>query len=350
MVDHTHHQPTPPGGAIGPIVQSELPPDAEAFAARAIQRLYLRRWLLVLCVCVTLIFVGVYKLPTVPALLGVLSIIAGGAFIPREGVTRPLALNLRTSSRQLASEAFTGILEGLPSPVILLDAQRRILHYNSLATDLWPALRPGDHISSHIRDPGVLGAVTNAHSGMRARQMVPYDQRVPIERHLEARISWIGRPANVQNVPAPAIMIHLRDLTERERIDRLRTDFVTNASHELRTPLSSLIGFIETLQGAARHDDAARDHFLDIMARQARRMARLIDNLLSLSRIEMRLHLRPDTPVNLVEIAEQVLTDLEPLAGQSGSNTDYVEGLLRALHELGVDDPHVAALATLLER
>ena len=189
-------------------MQSEIPPDAEAFASRAIQRLYLRRWLLVLCVCVTLIFVVLYKLPTVPALFGVLSIIAGGAFIPREGVSRPLALNLRTSGRQLTSEALTGVLEGLPSPVILLDAQRRILHFNSLAIDLWPALRQGDHISSYIRDPGVLAAVTNAHAAMRARQMVPYEQRVPIERHLEGRISWIGRPPNFSRLSdAPTMAI-----------------------------------------------------------------------------------------------------------------------------------------------
>ena len=67
----------------------------------------------------------------------------------------------------------------------------------------------------------------------------------------------------------------------------MRADFVANASHELRTPLASLLGFVETLQGPARNDAAARDRFLAIMRAQANRMARLIDDLLSLSRIEL---------------------------------------------------------------
>jgi len=317
MTDHPHDRRRPLGRFIGDIVTPDLPPTAEAFIQRAVQRLYLRRWLLMLSICVVLIFVGLYQLALVPALFGVLSIMVGGAFFPREGVMRPLRLNLRTGHRQTTNETVTGLLEGLPSAVILLDAQRRIVHFNNLATDFWPAMRQGDHISSYIRDPGVLEAVANAHATMRPRQMVPFEQRVPIERHLEARISWIGRPPSREMPQAAAIMIHLRDLTERERIDRLRTDFVSNASHELRTPLASLIGFIETLQGAARHDDKAREHFLDIMERQARRMARLIDNLLSLSRIEMRMHLRPQSRVNLIEIAEQVEADIEPIAEQA---------------------------------
>ena len=68
----------------------------------------------------------------------------------------------------------------------------------------------------------------------------------------------------------------------------MRADFVANASHELRTPLAALTGFIETLQGPARDDPAARERFLGIMQAQARRMARLIDDLLSLSRIELQ--------------------------------------------------------------
>jgi two-component system phosphate regulon sensor histidine kinase PhoR len=113
-------------------------------------------------------------------------------------------------------------------------------------------------------------------------------------------------------------MIYIRDLTEQERLDSLYTDFVANASHELRTPLASVIGYIDTLRGAARNDEKVRDQFLDIMARQAYRMARLIENLLSLSRIEMRVHLRPQTRVDLNDIANHVLTDLRPLAERTG--------------------------------
>jgi two-component system phosphate regulon sensor histidine kinase PhoR len=104
------------------------------------------------------------------------------------------------------------------------------------------------------------------------------------------------------------------DLTEHKRIDRIRVDFVANASHELRTPLASLVGFIETLQGPARDDTAARGRFLNIMREQATRMSRLIDDLLSLSRIEMKAHVRPSAEVDLVGVVRQVVDALEPLA------------------------------------
>ena len=86
------------------------------------------------------------------------------------------------------------------------------------------------------------------------------------------------------------IVITVHDLTPIRRVEEMRADFVANASHELRTPLAALAGFIETLQGSARDDPAARERFLGIMRDQAWRMARLIDDLLSLSRIELRAH------------------------------------------------------------
>lgn len=110
------------------------------------------------------------------------------------------------------------------------------------------------------------------------------------------------------------LVLSLVDCTEARRIERMRADFIANASHELRTPLASLLGFVETLQGPARDDAAARTRFLDIMAAQGRRMARLIDDLLSLSRIEQMLHLRPSRPVDLVLIVRHVADTLGPLA------------------------------------
>ena len=98
----------------------------------------------------------------------------------------------------------------------------------------------------------------------------------------------------------PGVVLFFRDLTSARRLEAMRADFVANASHELRTPLASLLGFIETLQGPARDDPEARERFLDIMRGQAQRMKRLIDDLLSLSRIEMRAHLPPDADGRLV--------------------------------------------------
>jgi two-component system, OmpR family, phosphate regulon sensor histidine kinase PhoR len=110
------------------------------------------------------------------------------------------------------------------------------------------------------------------------------------------------------------VLLTLRDLTPLRRVEEMRADFVANASHELRTPLASLSGFIETLQGSARNDATSRDRFLAIMKVQANRMARLIDDLLSLSRIEQKAHIHPDSTIDLVSIVRQVADGLSPLA------------------------------------
>jgi two-component system phosphate regulon sensor histidine kinase PhoR len=113
------------------------------------------------------------------------------------------------------------------------------------------------------------------------------------------------------------ILVLLRDLTEGERINQMRADFIANASHELRTPLASLRGFIETLQGTAKEDPGARERFLPIMAEQASRMTRLIDALLSLSRVEMNAHVPPSELVDLNDVLGHARDTLEPLATDS---------------------------------
>ena len=118
--------------------------------------------------------------------------------------------------------------------------------------------------------------------------------------------------------PDSNILVLLRDLTEIERINQMRADFIANASHELRTPLASLRGFIETLQGTAKEDPSARERFLAIMAEQASRMTRLIDALLSLSRVEMNAHVPPSGLVNLNDVLDHVRDTLEPIARESG--------------------------------
>jgi two-component system phosphate regulon sensor histidine kinase PhoR len=113
------------------------------------------------------------------------------------------------------------------------------------------------------------------------------------------------------------LLLQFRDTSEQSRLAQLRADFIANASHELRTPLASIKGFIETLQGPARDDAPARTRFLEIMATQAHRMNRILDDLLSLSRIEMRAHLRPEGEVDAGELVAQVIRGLEPLAREA---------------------------------
>jgi two-component system phosphate regulon sensor histidine kinase PhoR len=224
---------------------------------------------------------------------------------PRRADDAPAA-DLQPASFDIAS-VIEAIVAGLPDPVIVLDRDGRVIAFNAGAGTLAPALRRGDPASIALRVPELVEAVRQCQADGPVRR-IEFSERVPTERHFEAFVS----PISVAN--QNAVLIALHDMTAIRRVEEMRADFVANASHELRTPLAALTGFIETMQGPAREDAVARDRFLGIMREQAWRMARLIDDLLSLSRIELRAHMRPDTPVDLVPIVRQVVDGLQTLA------------------------------------
>jgi two-component system phosphate regulon sensor histidine kinase PhoR len=224
---------------------------------------------------------------------------------PRRADDAPAA-DLQPASFDIAS-VIEAIVAGLPDPVIVLDRDGRVIAFNAGAGTLAPALRRGDPASIALRVPELVEAIRQCQAGGPVRR-IEFSERVPTERHFEAFVS----PISVAN--QHAVLIALHDMTAIRRVEEMRADFVANASHELRTPLAALTGFIETMQGPAREDAVARDRFLGIMREQAWRMARLIDDLLSLSRIELRAHMRPDTPVDLVPIVRQVVDGLQTLA------------------------------------
>jgi len=136
---------------------------------------------------------------------------------------------------------------------------------------------------------------------------------VPVERWYDVSITSLSLEGR-GHIHSPAILLLFQDLTPLRRSEQMRADFVANASHELRTPLAALLGFIETLQGPARDDAAAREKFLHIMLAQARRMTRLIDDLLSLSRIELKEHVHPDKTLDLIDVLRQVRDAMQTLA------------------------------------
>lgn len=208
------------------------------------------------------------------------------------------------------------VAQGLPEPCFLIDGAGGLAFQNEAARRLFGPLPVGQPITSLLRDPEVGSAVATALStGQQAT--VTFFERVPNERWFELRVTALGRPGE-QRAARRVFLVLLRDLTEARRVERMRADFVANASHELRTPLASLSGFIETLQGPARNDPAARERFLEVMAEQARRMSRLIDDLMSLSRIEVKAHVAPETIVDLAPIVEHVVDAMLPLASESG--------------------------------
>jgi two-component system phosphate regulon sensor histidine kinase PhoR len=105
--------------------------------------------------------------------------------------------------------------------------------------------------------------------------------------------------------------ILLLDMTLQRNLEKVRRDFVANVSHELRSPLTSLVGFIETLLSGDVHDDATRSKFLKIMDEEAKRMNRLIDDILSLSRVETEEHISPTTRISIIEPIVSVIAALE---------------------------------------
>ncbi|HTV38228.1 MAG TPA: ATP-binding protein [Xanthobacteraceae bacterium] len=224
-------------------------------------------------------------------------------------VTQPLAISQRES------DPLRAIVSGLPDPVIAIDREGLVLALNEPARTLAPALRQGEPVSLALRTPELIEAVNRAFAQGEA-QRIEYSERVPLDRWFETIAMPVRRAPNGGR--PDLVLLTFRDLTPLRRVEEMRADFVANASHELRTPLAALSGFIETLQGSARDDAKARERFLAIMQDQARRMARLIDDLLSLSRIELNAHRRPDTPVDLVPIVRQVADGLQTLARDRG--------------------------------
>jgi two-component system, OmpR family, phosphate regulon sensor histidine kinase PhoR len=217
------------------------------------------------------------------------------------------ALSEERARRAETDRLLAALLDALPDPLLLVGAGRVVASANRAAGQLFghdPMAKP---LESSLRDPGVLAAVDEA-----------------LAEHGDAQLTLQlpGPPTRafgVQIVPVQlrartAALIGLRELTEQLMIERMRSDFVANASHELRTPLAALSGFIETLAGPARDDPEARDRFLVTMAAEAQRMTRLVNDLLSLSRIESTEHQPPGDRVDVLECLQTVTDTLRSYA------------------------------------
>ena len=208
--------------------------------------------------------------------------------------------------------AVRAVIGAIPDPAVLLDRAGRVIHLNAGAAQLAPALRRNELAQFALRSPDILTALREAIATAQPRRTLFVDH-VPVDRWMELVITPLSVPTAMGGSDLCMLMT-FHDQTPLRRVEEMRADFVANASHELRTPLAALSGFIDTLLGPARDDTKARERFLGIMQTQAMRMARLIDDLLSLSRVELTAHVQPDTKVDLVPIIREVIDGLEPLA------------------------------------
>ncbi len=210
-------------------------------------------------------------------------------------------------------------------PTLLINQQDQITHLNLAllnafienASDAQLPNYIGAHYSSLLRIPQVITVYEQVKRDGMAAQF-DFELTNHVERHFSLNI----KPIKITDSEI-LYCFTFRDLTKDQQLDQMRADFVANASHELRTPLASISGFIETLQGPAQDDINARTQFLSIMQEQAKRMRRLIDDLLSLSQLEMNLHIKPQQSTNLYDICYSCFNSLELLAKERNITLEF---------------------------
>ena len=250
-----------------------------------------------------------------PAAAAAAAVVAGAGAVLYFSRRRAAPPSL-TPAEQPWTPPFGTMLDRLADPVLLIQggrredmSGRRFVFANAAARALLRIQRPEGPLTTAIRTPEVLDAVDLALFGRTLGEAV-YEVRGVQDRSWRARaVPLVDDDGN-----AGLALLVLRDETEIRRAERTRADFLANASHELRTPLASLSGFIETLRGHAREDPEARDRFLGIMHVQAERMRRLIDDLMSLSRIELGEHIPPSGTVDMTVAVIDVLDAFAPMA------------------------------------
>ena len=211
------------------------------------------------------------------------------------------------------------VLDCVPTSVIVVDGNRRVLHANKAALEVLGVAALGRDLALSLRHPNVLDAVDFVLEGNDEKSgeiVLP----VPIPRHLAFRTE---RLKNAPLDDGSVATVVLNDITAAKKAEEMRVDFVANVSHELRSPLTALIGFIETLRGPASDDSQARTRFLDIMHRESQRMSRLIEDLLSLSRVEINVHVAPKKSVNIEDILIGVIEVLQQQASKRGVTINF---------------------------
>jgi two-component system phosphate regulon sensor histidine kinase PhoR len=211
------------------------------------------------------------------------------------------------------SKLTLAMLEAIPMPLVLIGWNERILAANQSARALLGDSIVGRLYPNAFRQPSLMACID---AGLR--------MALPgIGRHVIAGASsesvFRVTVNPVEGEDQSGVLCAFEDISEQEQLGQFRRDFVANVSHELRTPLTALLGFIETLQGAAKSDPIARERFLSVMAREAGRMNRLVGDLLSLSRVEASERVRPTQSIDIAALVRRVGSDLRELATSNGT-------------------------------
>ncbi len=245
----------------------------------------------------------------------------------------------------LASGIGAAMLEQMPLPLLVITRKGRVAYANQFAYDLLPDLIIRQHFSETLDAPKFTKAVQAAiESGKTGK--VRFSLTEGPERFFVAHIGLL--PAGSEFGKSIRVIAAIEERTTMLKSEQMRSDFIANVSHELRTPLATILGYIETLQGHAKDDAEARVRFLEIMAKQAGRMQNLVNDLMSLNKIEIEEHNRPLTPCALPALASEAIAAVQPLGERLG--TSVVSDLPAEMPPIrGDHDQLLQVLVNLLE-
>jgi two-component system phosphate regulon sensor histidine kinase PhoR len=199
----------------------------------------------------------------------------------------------------LPSAQIAPLIEAIVEPVLVI-ASGRVEEANAPARDLLGNHIVGQDVRLAIRHPAAAERLT-APPGTQSTEAISLVGLGTLDQRWELRVT---------DLPDGRRVAHLTDQTRSYAAERMRVDFVANASHELRTPLASILGFAETLAEEAGDDPAMRARFLKVMVDEARRMQRLVEDLISLSRIEAEKYRLPDASVDLGDLVSEVHSEM----------------------------------------
>jgi two-component system, OmpR family, phosphate regulon sensor histidine kinase PhoR len=203
------------------------------------------------------------------------------------------------------------LVDTLPDILIMVNDDKKVVRTNRAARAIFGQNLAGKFLGDVIASKYLLDGVSSVIQDLKGREI---DFRIedPVVRDFLAIIERFPVPTT----GGISTVITMNDITELKSVEQMRADFVANASHELRTPLASIKGFVETLLGPARDDEAAREEFLKIMLEQADRMQQLIGDLLSLSKIEMNVHSVPTEPLDIASVVRKETDNFKRMASE----------------------------------
>lgn len=197
---------------------------------------------------------------------------------------------------------YTSLVAAIPHPTVIIGEDERIVNANEAALEFFGKTIVGRNMMTAFRHPQLLSSIESCRRNRKASQ-IDFVMRSDIRD-----VSMRATVSSVQSEGAWVTMVFAEDVSHLMEAGKIRRDFVANVSHELRTPLTAILGYVETLQGPAKNDERARDRFLGTLEKEARRMTRLVHDLLSLSRVEQEERVRPH---ELTDLNAVVLSAIE---------------------------------------